>query len=164
MCKWKETLDLTFLIFRRSAKICGVMLRNSQNLAEKAVKLGICQSRFKLSMWIFNLFFPYSSVPRKDWESLVNLVVSPLLEYVNLFYCTFQTVMKLGNVADTLRFGSFTFAQAIHIFVLCLPGQRLLNHNEQVHAAAYVFWYLSFFKENVSLQHSFFFLHFNYKN
>ncbi|XP_043518606.1 odorant receptor 13a-like [Frieseomelitta varia] len=54
-----------------------------------------------------------------------------------------ETVMKLGNAADMIRFGSFTFAQAIHIFVLCLPGQRLLNHNEEVHAAACeAMWYI----------------------
>ncbi|XP_043587206.1 odorant receptor 13a-like [Bombus pyrosoma] len=54
-----------------------------------------------------------------------------------------ETVMKLGNAADTIRFGSFTFAQAAHIFVLCLPGQRLLNHSEEVYnAACEAMWYI----------------------
>ncbi|KAK1117590.1 hypothetical protein K0M31_015766 [Melipona bicolor] len=67
------------------------------------------------------------------------------IESVVLMYILEErmTVMKLGNVSDMIRFGSFTFAQAIHIFVLCLPGQRLLNHTEEVHAAACeATWYI----------------------
>lgn len=42
-----------------------------------------------------------------------------------------------------MRFGSFTFAQAVHIFFLCLPGQRLLNHSEELHVSACeVTWYI----------------------
>ncbi|KOC62198.1 Putative odorant receptor 13a, partial [Habropoda laboriosa] len=53
-----------------------------------------------------------------------------------------ETVMKLGNIGDMIRFGSFTFAQAVHIFLICLPGQRLVNHSEQVYATACeVMWY-----------------------
>ncbi|CAK9814839.1 Odorant receptor 4 [Anthophora plagiata] len=53
-----------------------------------------------------------------------------------------ETVMKVGNVGDMIRFGLFTFAQAVHIFFICLPGQRLVNHSEQVYAAACeVMWY-----------------------
>ncbi|XP_017760672.1 PREDICTED: odorant receptor 13a-like [Eufriesea mexicana] len=54
-----------------------------------------------------------------------------------------EVVMKVGNISEMIRFGSFTFAQAVHIFFLCLPGQRLLNHSEEVYVAACeVIWYI----------------------
>ncbi|CAL7941615.1 unnamed protein product [Xylocopa violacea] len=54
-----------------------------------------------------------------------------------------ETVLKVGNIGDMMRFGSFTLAQTVHIFFLCLPGQRLMNHGEQVYAAACeVAWYM----------------------
>ncbi|XP_061938210.1 odorant receptor 13a-like isoform X1 [Apis cerana] len=54
-----------------------------------------------------------------------------------------ETVIKLGNLNEMMRFGSFTFAQAVHIFFLCLPGQRLLNHSEEMHVSVCkVTWYI----------------------
>ncbi|XP_076757270.1 uncharacterized protein LOC143427224 [Xylocopa sonorina] len=54
-----------------------------------------------------------------------------------------ETVLKVGNFGDMMRFGMFTVAQTVHIFFLCLPGQRLVNHGEEVFAAACeVTWYM----------------------
>ncbi|XP_071872479.1 uncharacterized protein isoform X2 [Bombus fervidus] len=53
------------------------------------------------------------------------------------------TVLNLGNTDEMTRFGSLALAQAIHIFILCLPGQRLLNHSEEVYVATCeVVWYM----------------------
>ncbi|XP_068966267.1 odorant receptor 43b-like isoform X1 [Bombus flavifrons] len=53
------------------------------------------------------------------------------------------TVLNLGNMDEMTRFGSLALAQAIHIFILCLPGQRLLNHSEEVYVATCeVVWYM----------------------
>ncbi|XP_043515813.1 odorant receptor 13a-like isoform X1 [Frieseomelitta varia] len=59
-----------------------------------------------------------------------------------------ETVTNLGvNTGNMTRFGALTFAQVIRIFVLCLPGQRLLNHSEELHAAVCeTRWYI--FPEN----------------
>ena len=55
--------------------------------------------------------------------------------YIILHY--FQTVMNVGiNASNMTRFAALTLSQAIRIFILCLPGQRLLNHSEEVYAAA----------------------------
>ncbi|KAK1124778.1 hypothetical protein K0M31_006138 [Melipona bicolor] len=54
-----------------------------------------------------------------------------------------ETVLNLDNAGDVMRFGPVAVAQVIHIFVLCLPGQILLNHSEELHAAACeTMWYI----------------------
>ncbi|XP_050599768.1 odorant receptor 13a-like [Bombus affinis] len=54
-----------------------------------------------------------------------------------------ETVLNLGNTRNVMRFGALALAQAIHIFILCFPGQTLLNHSEEVYAAACeVVWYI----------------------
>ncbi|XP_076167797.1 uncharacterized protein LOC143146924 isoform X1 [Ptiloglossa arizonensis] len=61
------------------------------------------------------------------------------------------TVMKIGNVGDMMRYGSFTLAQIIYIFSLCLPGQRLVNHSEQVYIATCEIRWHTFSKKSLSL-------------
>ncbi|KOX74907.1 hypothetical protein WN51_13468, partial [Melipona quadrifasciata] len=54
-----------------------------------------------------------------------------------------ETVLNLDDADYVMRFGGLALAQVIHIFALCLPGQRLLNHSEEVHAAACeIMWYM----------------------
>ncbi|KAK9300620.1 hypothetical protein QLX08_006769 [Tetragonisca angustula] len=54
-----------------------------------------------------------------------------------------ETVLNLDDADYVMRFGGLALSQVIHIFVLCLPGQRLLNHSEEVHAAACeMMWYI----------------------
>ncbi|KAK1124779.1 hypothetical protein K0M31_006139 [Melipona bicolor] len=54
-----------------------------------------------------------------------------------------ETVLNLDDADYVMRFGGLALAQVIHIFALCLPGQRLLNHGEEVHAAACeIMWYM----------------------
>ncbi|XP_012168575.2 odorant receptor 13a isoform X2 [Bombus terrestris] len=52
-------------------------------------------------------------------------------------------VLNLGNTDEITRFGSLALVQVIHIFILCLPGQRLLNHSEEVYVATCeIVWYM----------------------
>ncbi|CAL7941253.1 unnamed protein product [Xylocopa violacea] len=72
-----------------------------------------------------------------------SILVQLLFNVLCLSITGVETVMKVGNISDVMRFGSFTVSQAVHVFFLCLPGQRLVNHSEQVYTAACeVTWYM----------------------
>ncbi|XP_011298810.1 odorant receptor 9a-like isoform X2 [Fopius arisanus] len=49
----------------------------------------------------------------------------------------FQTVMKLDEPSESVRLGCFTIAQLIHLYFLSWPGQRLMDHSQEIHSAAY---------------------------
>ncbi|XP_076679373.1 uncharacterized protein LOC143374802 [Andrena cerasifolii] len=54
-----------------------------------------------------------------------------------------QTVLNLDNLEDVIRFGSFSLSQSFYILLLCLPGQKLLNHSENVCTAlCESMWYI----------------------
>ncbi|KAK9300617.1 hypothetical protein QLX08_006768 [Tetragonisca angustula] len=56
----------------------------------------------------------------------------------------FEAVTNLGvNTGNMTKFVALSFSQIIRIFALCFPGQRLLNHCEELHAAVCeIRWYV----------------------
>ncbi|XP_011298919.1 uncharacterized protein [Fopius arisanus] len=49
----------------------------------------------------------------------------------------FQTITKLDEPSEAIRFGCYTIAQLIHLYFLSWPGQRLMDHSQRIHSAAY---------------------------
>ncbi|XP_043252532.1 odorant receptor 13a-like [Colletes gigas] len=89
----------------------------------------------------------------KDLESLFmkSIFFQLFFNCLTLSATSVCTVRKLGNVAETIRYGSVSIAQITYIFSLCLPGQRLMNHSEDVYAATYETMWYKFSKKTVSL-------------
>ncbi|XP_063992720.1 uncharacterized protein LOC135170646 [Diachasmimorpha longicaudata] len=49
----------------------------------------------------------------------------------------YQTVTKLDEPSEVLRFGSYTIGQLIHLYILSWPGQKLMDHSAQIHKTAF---------------------------
>ncbi|XP_076756507.1 odorant receptor 10 [Xylocopa sonorina] len=72
-----------------------------------------------------------------------SILVQLFFNVLTLSITGVETVLKLGNISEMTRFGPFMFFQVARIFFLCFPGQRLMNHSEQVYTAACeVMWYM----------------------
>ncbi|XP_033228974.1 odorant receptor 30a-like [Belonocnema kinseyi] len=53
-----------------------------------------------------------------------------------------QTLISLGNIISTIKFGSFSIAIVFNTYVLSLPGQNLIDHSFDVANEAYkACWY-----------------------
>ncbi|XP_076670670.1 uncharacterized protein LOC143369988 isoform X2 [Andrena cerasifolii] len=62
-----------------------------------------------------------------------------------------QTVLNLDNLEAVIRFGSFSLSQSFYILLLCLPGQNLLNHSENVYTALCESMWYTFPKKSQNL-------------
>ncbi|XP_044019858.1 uncharacterized protein LOC122860212 [Aphidius gifuensis] len=49
----------------------------------------------------------------------------------------FETIMKMDQTDQAMRFAAFTFGQMVHLLFNSLPGQELVDHSTSVFNLAY---------------------------
>ncbi|KAF3425164.1 LOW QUALITY PROTEIN: hypothetical protein E2986_08772 [Frieseomelitta varia] len=109
-------------------------------------KLVLCIKEHQNAIELVILLLIYANLVESLFSK--SILVQLFCNVITLTIGGVETVTNLGvNTGNMTRFGALTFAQVIRIFVLCLPGQRLLNHSEELHAAVCeTRWYI--FPEN----------------
>nr|QNL15025.1 olfactory receptor 81 [Aulacocentrum confusum] len=48
-----------------------------------------------------------------------------------------QTVIKINELSEALRFGTYTIGQVVHLYFLSFPGQKLLDHSVEISHSVY---------------------------
>ncbi|THK32931.1 odorant receptor 10a-like [Diachasma alloeum] len=48
-----------------------------------------------------------------------------------------ESIIKIDDVAEVIRFGAFSAGQLVHLLFMSLPGQELLDHSSQVSEEVY---------------------------
>ncbi|XP_043273903.1 odorant receptor 9a-like isoform X1 [Venturia canescens] len=64
------------------------------------------------------------------------------MSIVSMSAAGYQVIMNLEKPNEAFRFAIFTLAQFFHVFYLSWPGQKLIDHSEQIHDLVYeATWY-----------------------
>ncbi|XP_057340751.1 odorant receptor 49b-like [Microplitis mediator] len=82
-----------------------------------------------------NNILEYCQILKSTYNSCLLCIV--MINMLALSITGFQTVMKMNETSEMIRFGTFSIGQVVHLFFLSWPGQRLLDHSLSIHQLVY---------------------------
>ncbi|XP_074106571.1 odorant receptor Or2-like [Cotesia typhae] len=87
-----------------------------------------------------NSILEFRRVLKSSYNSCLFAIV--IINMLALSITGFQTIIKMDETSEMIRFGTFCIGQVVHLFFLSWPAQKLLDHSLSIHQLVYLGeWY-----------------------